>query len=118
MRSSVRLLAAILPLLSLLAGQAGAADLDEAEALFRAGKYDECAQVAAEQIAGLEGWGERWRVLKISSEMQRGKYAEAMDTLERALRRFPATTCFSISSLRDWICLSTASPESPHTLST
>jgi tetratricopeptide (TPR) repeat protein len=77
--------------LVMLSAPLNAADLDEAEALFRAGKYDDCARVAAEEISGAEGWTERWRSLKISSEMQRGKYAEALDSLERALRRFPAS---------------------------
>ena len=89
---SSRPLAWITPLLLvLLTGPAGAAELEEAEALFRAGKYDECARVAAEEIAGVEGWSERWRVLKVSAEMQRGRYAEAMDSLHRAIRRFPAS---------------------------
>ena len=91
MPSSSRPLARLIPLLLLLSAPVVAADLEEAEALFRTGKYDECARMAAEEIAGVEGWGERWRVLKISAEMQRGKYAEAMDSLERALRRFPAS---------------------------
>ncbi len=91
MRSSVRPLAAMASALVMLSAPLNAADLDEAEALFRAGKYDDCARVAAEEISGAEGWTERWRSLKISSEMQRGKYAEALDSLERALRRFPAS---------------------------
>jgi tetratricopeptide (TPR) repeat protein len=91
MPSSSRPLAWLIPLLLLLAGPTTAADLEEAEALYRTGKYDECARMAAEEITGVEGWSERWRTLKISAEMQRGRYAEAMDTLERALRRFPAS---------------------------
>jgi tetratricopeptide (TPR) repeat protein len=91
MRSSSRPLPWLIPLLLILAGPTTAADLEEAEALYRTGKYDECARVAAEEIAGAQGWGERWRILKVSAEMQRGKYAEAMDSLERAIRRFPAS---------------------------
>jgi tetratricopeptide (TPR) repeat protein len=87
-----RPLAWITPLLCLfVVGSACAAELEQAEALFRAGKYDECARVAAEEITGGDGWSERWRVLKISAEMERGKYAEAMDSLNRALRRFPVS---------------------------
>ncbi len=81
----------ITPLLVFLAGAACAADPEEAESLFRAGKYDECARVAADEIAAIEGWNERWRLLKISAEMQRGKYDEASDSLRSALRRFPAS---------------------------
>jgi tetratricopeptide (TPR) repeat protein len=91
MTRSLRALAWITPLLCLVVGPARAADLEEAEALFRAGKYDECARIAAEEIEGVDGWGERWRFLKISADMERGKYAEALNTLERALRRFPAS---------------------------
>jgi tetratricopeptide (TPR) repeat protein len=80
------------PLLCLwIALTAAAADVDEAEALFRAGKYDECARMAAEEIAGADGWSERWRILKIAAEMRRGKYPEAMDSLDRAVRRFSAS---------------------------
>jgi tetratricopeptide (TPR) repeat protein len=91
MRASPRLLAWITPLLLLLAGRAGAADLGEVEALFRAGKYEQCARQAAEGIAGGEGWNERWRILQVSAEMERGHYDEAMESLGRALRRFPAS---------------------------
>jgi tetratricopeptide (TPR) repeat protein len=91
MRAFPRPLAWITPLLFLLAGRAGAADLDEVESLFRAGKYDECARLAAEGIVGGEGWNERWRVVQVSAELERGRYAEAMSSLERALRRFPAS---------------------------
>ena len=73
-----------------LTGGTLAADLDEAEALFRAGKYDECQKLADEEINGL-GWNERWRVLKISSQMARGQYAEALASAETAVRRFPAS---------------------------
>ena len=46
------LLAAVaaLPLVGVGAGAARAADLDEAEALFRAGRYEECAEMAAEEV--------------------------------------------------------------------
>jgi tetratricopeptide (TPR) repeat protein len=91
MPASCRPFARIFPLFLVLAGPAGAADLEEAEALFRAGKYDECARMAAEEIAGVQGWSERWRTLKISAEMEQGKYDEALDSLQRALRRFPAS---------------------------
>jgi tetratricopeptide (TPR) repeat protein len=90
MRLHPRPLAWITALL-LLAGPASAADLDELEALFRAGKYEECARQASEGIATGEGWNERWRILQISAEMEQGHYEEAMSSLQRALRRFPAS---------------------------
>ena len=45
---------------------AGAADLEEAEKLFRTGRYDECLRVVDEEI-GNDGWSEPWRHLKIKS---------------------------------------------------
>jgi tetratricopeptide (TPR) repeat protein len=65
-------------------------DLEQAETLFRTGKYDECARAAAEEIRG-GGWNERWYVLKIESELARGKYAEALATLEAGIRRYPSS---------------------------
>ena len=79
----------VISLLVGLTARHSAADLDEAEALLR-GKYDECQKLAAEEIDGL-GWNERWRVLRISSELARGKYAEALSSAESAVRRFPAS---------------------------
>ena len=83
-------LAWVAPLLFGLTGWTAAADPDDAEALFRAGKYDECAKLAEQEIAA-GGWNERSRFLKISAEMARGKYDEALDSTERAIRRFPAS---------------------------
>ena len=78
-----------------LAGPTVAADFEEAEALFRAGKYDACQKLAEEEIAGL-GWNERWRVLKISCELARGQYAEALVSAESAVRRFPASIALQL----------------------
>src|SRR5262245_20488663 len=91
------------PLLFLLtvaawAASATAAELNQAEALFRAGKYDECAQLAEQEIAG-RAWSERWRSLKIAAELARGKYAEALTSLEDALRRFPASVSLHLQGL-------------------
>ncbi len=76
--------------LGLLCSQAIAADLDDAEKLFRTGKYDECAKAVD---AGIEndGWSEAWRHLKIKTELARGKDKEAIAALEEALIRFPAS---------------------------
>jgi tetratricopeptide (TPR) repeat protein len=75
-----------------LAGSAGAsaADIAKAEELFRTGRYDECARMAAEGIVS-EPWVEPWRPLKVRAEMARGKYQAALATLHEALRRFPAS---------------------------
>ena len=90
----------IAPLLFCLAAGASsatAADLEQAEALFRAGKYDECAQLAEQEIAGR--LSDRWPSLKIAAELARGKYAEALTSLEHALRRFPASIALRLQAL-------------------
>jgi tetratricopeptide (TPR) repeat protein len=76
--------------LGLACSAATAADLEDAEKLFRTGKYDECAKAVE---AGIEndGWSEPWRHLKIKAELARGKDKEAIATLEEALLRFPAS---------------------------
>jgi tetratricopeptide (TPR) repeat protein len=86
-----RLQKAILSLwLGLFCSQAIGADLDDAEKLFRTGKYDECAKAVD---AGIEndGWNESWRQLKIKTELARGRDKEAIAALEEALIRFPAS---------------------------
>ena len=90
MPARLTLLAWGAPLLFCLTGWTVAADPDDAQALFRAGKYDECAKLAEQEIAE-GGWNERSRFLKISAEMARGKYAEALISAEIAIRRFPAS---------------------------
>ena len=71
-------------------GGASAADRDEAEKLFRTGRYDECVRQVDEEIAS-DAWSEPLRRLKIKSQLARGKYSEALATLEEALTRFPAS---------------------------
>jgi tetratricopeptide (TPR) repeat protein len=67
-----------------------AAELEEAEKLFRTGRYDECLRLTEEEI-GTAGWTESWRHLKIKCQLTTGKYAEAIASLEEALKRFPAS---------------------------
>jgi predicted Zn-dependent protease len=72
-----------------------AADLGDLEQLFLTGKYDECAQSAAEEIEkGLRG--EPWHQFKIQSEMARGKHESALKSLDDALRRFPASVSLQL----------------------
>jgi len=72
------------------AGTAPAADLEEAQALFRSGKYEEAEKVAAEESAKA-AWREPWHLLKVRSQAARGEVAPAIRSLEDALRRFPAS---------------------------
>ena len=82
---------AILPMcFGLLCSTAAAGDLEEAEKLFRAGQYDECAKAVE---VGIENnpWREPWRYLKIRTELVRGRDAEAIAAAEEALQGFPAS---------------------------
>jgi tetratricopeptide (TPR) repeat protein len=86
-----RLRKALLSLcLGLFCLQAIGADLEDAEKLFRTGKYDECAK-AVEAGIDDDGWSEPWRHLKIRTELARGRDREAIAALEEALARFPAS---------------------------
>jgi tetratricopeptide (TPR) repeat protein len=72
----------------LAAPHAGAADLLEATKLFRTGKYVECVDATGKAIAAND-FSENYRLLKIRAELELGRYADALKTLDEALRRFP-----------------------------
>jgi tetratricopeptide (TPR) repeat protein len=65
-------------------GQMWAAELQEAEELYRTGKYAECAALAATEI-DRGTWEEQWHILKVQAELSEGKYARALESLEDAL---------------------------------
>jgi tetratricopeptide (TPR) repeat protein len=69
---------------------ANGAELDESHAFYRAGKYEECIAAAKEAMAR-NAYGEDWPVLKIDSELRLGRYTDALQTLEGALKRFPSS---------------------------
>src|SRR5437762_3664298 len=73
---------------ALLAIYAQAADLAEVTQLFRSGKYVECVQAADKAIAEND-FSENYRLLKIRAEMELGRYADALKTLDDSLKRFP-----------------------------
>ena len=64
-----------------------AADLPQAEQLYRSGKYADCVDYAAKAIAAAE-FNEHWPLVKIKSELALGRYADALKTLEPALASF------------------------------
>ena len=70
---------------SFFAGDPFAADLAETAQLFRSGKYAECIQSAEKAIAEND-FSENYRLLKLRSEMELGRYADALKTLDEALR--------------------------------
>ena len=79
-------IAAIL-LFTFAASRAAAADLQEASQLFRSGKYAECVDVTAKAIEDGE-FSESWPLLQLKSQLALGRYADALVTLDAALKRF------------------------------
>src|SRR4051812_16263305 len=75
-------------LLAFLVGKGSAADLAEVTQLFRSGKYAECV-AASEKAIAENDFSENYRLLKIRAEMELGRYADALKTLDDALKRFP-----------------------------
>jgi tetratricopeptide (TPR) repeat protein len=69
---------------------AEAADFDEAYKQFQTGRYDDCLR-AVDAAISTDGWTEPWRHLKIKSQLARGKYADAVASLEEALLRFDSS---------------------------
>ncbi len=67
-----------------------AADLDDARALLRAGKYEEAETFAAEQVER-KIWNENWPRLLIQAQMTLGKYQDALSTYEAAMKRYPTS---------------------------
>ncbi len=66
------------------------ADLDEARALYASGKYVEAEEFAAGQVEqGI--WNEQWPRLLIQCQMTTGKYKEAKQTYEDAIKRYPTS---------------------------
>ncbi len=82
----------------LFAPPASAAGLDDAEELFRSGKYEEAEALAAEQVErGI--WNERWPRLLIQCQIARGKYAEAKEAYEAAIKRYPTSLTIRMQGL-------------------
>src|SRR5436190_19154511 len=69
---------------------ATAAEFVDGEKLLRTGRYDECAKMAAAEIAkGV--FDERWWHLKIEAETARGKFDDAAKTLANGQKEFPSS---------------------------
>ena len=65
-----------------------AADLAEAEKLFRTGQYDQCAALAGAEI-GKDADDQRWCLLKIQAEWTRGKYGRGDGLARRRPEAIP-----------------------------
>src|SRR6476620_116922 len=69
-------------LLLMLASQAGAADLEEAQKLYKTGDYGACI-VLGEKALGGEELGSEWWVVKTQAELASGKYEDALKSFRR-----------------------------------
>ncbi len=67
-----------------------AADYVQTSNLYRTGKYAECVESAAQAIKQDE-ISENFRLLKIRSELELGRYADALASLDAALQRLPTS---------------------------
>jgi hypothetical protein len=79
-----------LALAAVFASRGLADDIGDAEGLFRVGRYDEAARLAAREVAN-GSWVERWYVLKVRAELAQGLYPAALGSLEAGLRRLPGS---------------------------
>jgi tetratricopeptide (TPR) repeat protein len=68
-------------------GTTEAADSAQLLALFRTGQYAECVEASAKAIGESE-FNENHRLLKLRSELELGRYADAAETLDAALKKF------------------------------
>jgi tetratricopeptide (TPR) repeat protein len=81
-RRSMAYLAAVL--FGLACDRTAASEVEEAEALYRTGKYAACADMAGREIERGD-WSDQWYYLKAQAELAEGKYARALATIEEAL---------------------------------
>jgi tetratricopeptide (TPR) repeat protein len=78
-------------LLSLLGSTAiHAADSAQLLLLFRTGKYAECVEATTKAIGESE-FNENYRLLKLRSELELGRYADSAETLDAALKKFSSS---------------------------
>lgn len=71
-------------------GTAEAADSTQLLTLFRTGQYSECVEASAKAISESE-FNENYRLLKLRSELELGRYADAAETLDGALKKFSSS---------------------------
>lgn len=69
---------------------ASAADSAQIQTLFRTGKYADCIEATAKAIAEND-FNENYRLLRLRSELELGRYADAAETLEAGLKKFSSS---------------------------
>ncbi len=84
--------------LGIVSGSARGADLATGEALFRSGQYDECATMAAQEIAAGAEIG--WHMVLVESHLARGRTQEALAAVEAAIERFPRSVSLRLLARR------------------
>jgi tetratricopeptide (TPR) repeat protein len=67
-----------------------AADSAQLALLFRTGKYAECVEATTKAIGESE-FNENFRLLKLRSELELGRYADAAETIDAALKKFSSS---------------------------
>lgn len=87
---------------------ADAADSAQITGLFRGGKYAECVEATTKAITESE-FNENLRVLKIRSELELGRYPDAAESLDAALKKF--TGSIELRWLGRDVCRFTNQPE-------
>jgi len=71
----------------LLASASRAADLQEAERLYRTGQYEECIAIATVEVERTV-WNEGWPRLLVTAYLNTGKYDDAVKVYESNIERF------------------------------
>ncbi len=66
---------------------ADAADAAQIAGLFRTGKYSDCVEATAKAMTESE-FNENFRLLKIRSELELGRYSDAAESLDAGLKKF------------------------------
>jgi tetratricopeptide (TPR) repeat protein len=76
-----------------------AADLNTARDAFSAGRYDQAAAMASEEVdRGV--WNERWPRLLIQCQLATGRYDDAVQTYEAAIKRYPTSLTLRTLGIR------------------
>lgn len=79
-------------------GKAIGSDLDDARGLYASGKYAEAEALCREQVErGI--WNEQWPRLLIRCQLTSGKYEDAKETYEAAMKRYPTSLTLRLSGI-------------------